>query len=315
MNHNQNWLLLFFKGIGMGAADIVPGVSGGTIAFITGIYETLLDSINSINKKALQLLFAFKFKELWEHINGKFLLPVLAGIAISIFTLARVAHYMLENYPILLWSFFFGLVLISAISIFQKTEERNWKSVVAGIIGAGIAYLITEATPASTPNNYLFIFLSGAIAICAMILPGISGSFILLILGKYQYIMGAIKDFDIVVILVFGAGCVVGILSFARFVSWLLKKYGAFTIALLAGFMFGSLNKIWPWKLTISYRINSKGESIPFIQENILPQDYLSKTGADPQIFLAILFFAVGIFIVVALEKFAKYKSEKEKYG
>ncbi|HBH23590.1 MAG TPA: DUF368 domain-containing protein [Cytophagales bacterium] len=315
MNHFQSKLLVFLKGLGMGAADIVPGVSGGTIAFITGIYENLLDSINSVDRKALQYLFSFKLKAFYDHVNGTFLFPLLFGIGLSISTLARLAHYMLENHPIMLWSFFFGLVLISAFSVFQKAEERNIKSVIAGIIGTVVAYVITEASPATTPDNYLFIFLSGAIAICAMILPGISGSFILLILGKYQFIMGAIKDFNIVVILVFGAGCILGLLSFARIVSWLLKKYGAITIAFLAGFMLGSLNKIWPWKQTTSFRINRKGESVPFIQENIMPQHYMEKTGNDPHIFLAILFFALGILIVVSLEKFARYKSEKGRYG
>ena len=242
---------------------------------------------------------------MWDHINGKFLVTLLSGIFVSVFSLARLIHYLLANNPIQLWSFFFGLIIISAIMVSKEIKKWNFKVVIAGIVGVVIAYFITEATPASTPENPFFIFFSGAIAICAMILPGISGSFILLILGKYEFIISAVKDMNIMVVGIFAAGCVAGLLSFSRLVSWLLKKYHNATVAVLSGFMIGSLNKIWPWKETISTRMNSKGEIVPLIQNNILPDQYLQKTGNDPHFLQALLFFAVGILIVVIIEKIA----------
>lgn len=315
MRSPKDYIFLVLKGMGMGAADVIPGVSGGTIAFITEIYEELLNSIKRVDAKAFKLLFSFKFKEFWEYVNGSFLLAVLSGIILSILLFARVIHFLLENYPIELWSFFFGLVLISAIWIFNKTKDWDYKVVLAVVVGLLTAYFITEASPATTPNSMPFVFASGVIAICAMILPGISGAFILLILGKYEYILGAVKDGDLQVIIIFALGCVVGLLSFARLVSWFFKEYPNVTVALLAGFMLGSLNKLWPWKQTIEYRTNSKGESVPFLQENILPTEYLEKTGSDPHIFTAVLFFALGILLVVGLEKWAIYMKESKKYA
>ena len=306
MRQVKDYILLFLKGIGMGGADVVPGVSGGTIAFITGIYEELLDSIKSFDQSALQLLLKGQFKLFWEHVNGKFLLVLVSGIFVSILSLARLIHYFLDHHPIQLWSFFFGLIIISALLVTKQV--KRWKPiiVISGILGAIIAFFLTGATPATTPDNYLFVFLSGAIAICAMILPGISGSFILLILGKYEFIIESIKELNLLVIGVFGAGCVVGLLSFSRLVSWLLKKYHDFTVALLAGFMIGSLNKIWPWKETLTTRLNSKNEVVPLIQKNLLPNDYLERVG-EPHVLQAILFFAVGILLIIGIEKLASY--------
>lgn len=294
----------------MGGADVVPGVSGGTIAFITGIYGQLLDAIKSVNLQAFRLLTSGKIKAAWEYVDGSFLLVLLSGIAISIVSLARVLHFFLENYPIQLWSFFFGLIIIAAISV--SREIKRWRGVVilSGIVGIGVAYLITEATPAETPEAYWFVLLSGALAICAMILPGISGSFILLILGKYTFILDAINTRDLAIIAVFGTGCVIGLLSFARLVSWLLNKFHDIAVAVLAGFMIGSLNKIWPWKEVLSTRINSKGEEVPLLTENILPGEYMSATGADPHLLQAILFMLMGIGIVVLLEQFAYRKNK-----
>ncbi len=294
----------------MGGADVVPGVSGGTIAFITGIYQELLDSIKSIDTTALQLLISRKFADFWSHINGKFLLTLFSGIFLSILSLARLLHYVLNHHPIQLWSFFFGLIIISAILVTRQIKRWNIIIVFAGIFGIAVAWLITSATPSTTPDNYFFVFLSGAIAICAMILPGISGSFILLILGKYEFIIGAVKDLNILVILVFAIGCALGLLSFSRLVSWLLHKYHDATVAVLAGFMLGSLNKIWPWKETLSSRINSKGETVPLLQQNLWPTEYMEQVG-EPKIIEAILFFAVGILLIIVIEKVAQYTSHK----
>ena len=313
MRSLKDYILLFLKGIGMGGADVVPGVSGGTIAFITGIYEELLNTIKSFDAKALKILLSGDLKSLWKHVNGNFLVALLSGIAISIFTLAKAIHFFLENYPIQLWSFFFGLIIISAITVTREIKQWNIKLVIGVIIGTLVAYFITALTPASTPENYFFIFLSGAIAICAMILPGISGSFILLILGKYEYVIAAINDLNILVIVIFGLGCIIGILSFSRLISWLLDHYHDISIAVLAGFMLGSLNKIWPWKETLSYRMNSKGVEVPFLQENVLPTEYLSKTGSDPEMLYALLFAAVGVLIVIIIEKIAAVNKDPKK--
>ena len=294
----------------MGGADVVPGVSGGTIAFITGIYEELLNSIKSIDKNAIQLLLGGKITTLWKHINGKFLITLFSGIFVSVFSLAKLIHYLLNNHPIQLWSFFLGLIIISSLLVSREINRWKTQVVISGIAGILIAYFITEATPATTPDNYLFIFLSGAIAICAMILPGISGSFILLILGKYEFIIESIKDVNILVIVVFGLGCVVGLLSFSRLVSWLLNKYHDITIAILAGFMIGSLNKIWPWKETISTRLNSKGEFVPLVQKNIWPTEYMEKVG-EPLVLQAILFCCIGILLIIGIEKIAGLSKQK----
>lgn len=295
----------------MGGADVVPGVSGGTIAFITGIYTELLDSIKSVDLEALRLLSRGKVNALWKHINGGFLLVLLSGIAISIATLAQVLHFLLENYPIQLWSFFFGLIIIAAVSVSREISQWRAAVLLAGLLGIVIAFIITEATPAETPEAYWFVLLSGALAICAMILPGISGSFILLILGKYAFILEAINTRDLAVIAVFGVGCIIGLLSFVRLVSWLLHRFHDIAVALLAGFMLGSLNKIWPWKAVLSTRINSKGEEVPLVTENVLPAEYLSATGTEPLVVQAIIFMFLGIGIVVLLEQFANRKNKK----
>lgn len=305
--------MLVLKGISMGAADVIPGVSGGTIAFITNIYEELINSLKKIDAEAVTLLKQLRVKDFWRHINGNFLVSVFGGVFISIASLARLFHFLLEQYPIQLWSFFFGLILVSSVWVLNKITKWNYLIVLTGIAGVVIAYLITTASPATTPENYFFIFLSGAVAICAMILPGISGSFILLILGKYQYILGAVKDFNLLVIFIFLLGCVVGLLSFVRLVAWFLKHYHNLTVALLAGFMLGSLYKIWPWKVILSYRTNSSGEQVPFLEQNILPTEFMAKTGSDPHILSALLFFALGILLVVFLEKLAKYFEERKK--
>jgi len=284
-------LLLLLKGMAMGGADIIPGVSGGTIAFITGIYEELIHSIKSVDANAIALLFSFRFKEFWEKVNGPFLITLVLGILISAFSLVQLLSHLLENYPIQLWSFFFGLILVSAILVARQVRTWSVKEVVAGLIGIIVAFLITQGTASETPDDLWFIYICGAIAICAMILPGISGSFILVLLGKYEYIINAIKDFNIGVLVVFALGCITGIAAFSRLVSWLLARYHSMTISLLAGFMLGSLNKIWPWKEVQS-------------ENNILPNVYQSQ-GTDPYLAEALLFFAVGVLLVILIEKLA----------
>jgi putative membrane protein len=289
----------------MGAADVVPGVSGGTVAFITGIYDELIQSINSVNLDNLKLLRAMQFAEFWRQVNGNFLAALFAGIATSLITLARLVSYLLQHHPILIWSFFFGLILISAPLVMREVKKWNMGVVITFFLGCGIAYAITVLSPAQSPEAIWFIFFAGMLAICAMILPGISGAFILLLIGKYQFMVNALLTVNLPVIIVFMLACVVALLSFAKYLSLVLNKYHYATVALLAGFMLGSLNKVWPWREVLEYITDSKGEQVPAFDRSILPWHYLSTTGKDPQVFQAILMMALGVFIVVLIEKVA----------
>lgn len=289
----------------MGGADVVPGVSGGTIAFISGIYEELLASIKAVNLPNLKLLLSGQFKEFWEAINGNFLLVLFSGILISIKSLAALLIHLKENYPIQLWSFFWGLIMISSVVILRQISKWRWTVIVSGIIGIILAVTVTSLTPAHTSDSYLMIVLSGVLGISAMILPGISGAFILLILGKYEFILTALNELNLVVIGLFIFGCIIGLISFVRVISWLLNKFHNMAIALLAGFMMGSLNKLWPWKETLEYRFDRHGNQVPFVDVNVMPNKYFEVTGDDPVVIQAILFMAVGFFIVVLIEKIA----------
>lgn len=302
--------LAFLKGIAMGAADIVPGVSGGSIALIAGIYQTLLESINSFNLENLILLKKLEFKKFYKAVNGTFLASLLLGILTSIIVLSRLITYLMEVHPIPLWSFFCGLILISAFLILKDIKRWHLGVILAVLIGTAIAWWVTNLPPTSSPDTKWFIFVSGAIAICAMILPGISGSFILLILGKYEVILKALSDWDIFTLGIFASGCIVGILSFSRVVSYLLRKFHSATIGLLSGFMLGSVNELWPWKVILEWRTSSSGEKKPFLTENILPTEYLGLVGEEPQIVTAILAFLFGIGIVVFIEWLAKKLQE-----
>jgi len=292
----------------MGAADVVPGVSGGTIAFISGIYEELLTSISAINFTTIKLLKTNGLKAAWKSINGNFLLALVIGIFISIISLAKVISWLLEHKPILVWSFFFGLVLASILYIGKQISKWNSITVVALLAGAIIAYYITTLQPLISENSSpLFLFLAGAIAICAMILPGISGAFILVLLGAYKPVLEAIhnRDFKIVAILAFGA--IVGLLTFSKVLKWLFNNYKNYTLAILTGFILGSLNKIWPWKETLTWRINSHGIKVPFNQQSITPFSF----EGDSQMALAILLSLIGFAVIILLEKLANSTSNK----
>lgn len=291
----KDYVVLMLKGMGMGAADVVPGVSGGTIAFIVGIYDELINSIKSINLESLKLFFTGKWGAFWKKINGNFLFFLLAGIGISVFSLAKLITWLLVDHPILVWSFFFGLVLASTWFVSKDIKEwKSWKTWIAFVIGVVVAFYITVATPAETPSNLLFIFVCGAIAICAMILPGISGSFILVLLGKYFFIMDAVKTLDVVVMVVFAAGACIGITSFSRILSYALAHFRNITLAVLTGFMLGSLNKVWPWKEVVETFVDSHGEVKPLVEHNILPNAYVPE---------AVVLMVVGFFLVYFLEK------------
>jgi len=297
--------LTLLKGIAMGGADVVPGVSGGTIAFITGIYPRLIAAISAVDAELFKMLFTGKFISLWKKIDGAFLLPLFIGIAISILSLAKAIKFLLETYPVVVWAFFFGLILASALLIAKTIGKWRPGNFVMLILGAVIAYAITSFTPASTPEELWFILLSGMIAISAMVLPGISGSFILVLLGKYEYVLGALTDFNIPVIATFIVGCVIGIVSVAKGIGWLLKHYYFATLALLAGFMIGSLNKVWPWKHVLEYIIDRKGVAKPVIERNVWPTEFQALSNQDPFLLEAMTFAVLGFGLVILLERLA----------
>lgn len=282
----------------MGAADVIPGVSGGTIAFLTGIYTELLSSIKSINFSAVKLLFTGRFAEFSKAVNLKFLMAVGGGILLSIFSLARLMQYLLVHQPIPLWSFFMGLIAASAIYVLREIGKWKLVHVISLLLGIAVAAYICLVSPSQTTEEYWFIFISGAIAICAMILPGISGSFILLLLGKYAFIMKAVTDFNVPVLATFAVGAVIGIISFSHFLTWLLKKYYKPTICVLAGFMIGSLVKVWPWKKVL--------DEASHIDRPIFPGQFEAQTGEPSQLFLSVLFVIIGISVVFGIEFIAK---------
>lgn len=304
------YLIVFFKGIAMGAADVVPGVSGGTIAFISGIYEELLSSISAINIVNLKLLKKEGVKAAWKAVNGNFMLALLSGIFISIISLAKLITWLLENKPILVWSFFFGLVLASILFVSKQITKWNVPAIILFIIGAIAAYYITILHPAiSESSSLLFYFFAGALAICAMILPGISGSFILVLLGAYKPILKALDALqykDIKLLAVVALGAIVGILSFSKLLNWLFDHYKNNTLAVLTGFILGSLNKIWPWKVTLSTRVNSHGIEVPFNEQSVSPFSF----EGDPQLMMAIILLIGGFLLIILLEKLANISNK-----
>ncbi|ARR50855.1 DUF368 domain-containing protein [Photobacterium damselae subsp. damselae] len=303
----MNKLITFLKGMAMGAADVVPGVSGGTIAFITGIYDTLLESIRRINPKLIAVLKEKGLKGAFEHVNGAFLIALFAGILTSIFTLARFITWMLHTHPIPLWSFFFGLIIVSVIHMFKQVDRWALTRFIAVILGAAFAYAITVVNPVSMDPTPVNIVIAGAIAICAMILPGISGSFILLLLGMYAPILGAAKSMDVVTLGLFAMGCVVGLLTFSHVLSWILRNYRDIALTFLTGLMIGTLGKIWPWKETLTWRINSHGEQVPLVEQNLSPFNFEHVTGQPALLGYAVVAMILGIAIVWGLEKFAQH--------
>jgi putative membrane protein len=318
-------LLLFLKGMAMGAADVIPGVSGGTIAFITGIYYRLLSAINAFNLELFRIFRQDGIKAVWKKVDGNFLAALLGGIFFSIFSFAKLFKYLIEFHPVLIWSFFFGLIIGSVYLVGRKVTHWTIQAGIAVLLGTVISYYITIMPPSANVDSLIYIFFCGMLAICAMILPGISGSFILLLLGAYATVLGAISGFidalrsgassEIIAsgstLAVFAAGCVIGLISFSKLLTWTLKRFYDVTIALLTGFLIGSLNKIWPWKVNMQTRTNSKGEVVAFLDKNVLPSHYsevseadaiLGLTEKDPQIIFAVALMIAGLLILFLLE-------------
>ena len=301
------YIVISLKGMAMGAADVVPGVSGGTIAFISGIYEELLTSISSVNFSTLKLLKTDGIKAAWKAVNGNFLISLLIGVFISVLSLAKIISWLLEHKPILVWSFFFGLVLASILFIGKQITRWNFLTILLLLVGAIVAYYITTLEPLVSENSSpIFMFLAGALAICAMILPGISGSFILVLLGAYKPVLNAIHDKDLKTIAILGAGAVVGLLSFSKVLKWLFSHHKNLTLAVLTGFILGSLNKIWPWKKVLTWRVNSHGENVPFNEQSVSPFSF----DGDPQIMYALALAVVGFALIILLEKIANLSNK-----
>ncbi len=298
----SNLLLNYIKGMAMGAADVVPGVSGGTIAFITGILDPLLEGIRKINFSLFGIIKQQGINAAFMHINGPFLLCVFGGILTSIFTLAKLISWLLATHPIPVWSFFFGLIIYSVVHMVKQVDRYSAMRILMFIFGVAFAWAITVLHPIEMQITYLNFFFCGAIAICAMILPGISGSFILLLLGMYPAVLAAAKGFDIVYLACFAAGAAIGLLSFSHVLSALLRKFHDATVLFLTGLMLGTLGKIWPWKEVISWRENSKGEQVPLLEQNLSPWQFEQVTGEPSQIMIAVVCACIGIGLVWGLE-------------
>jgi len=289
---------IFLRGLLMGAADIVPGVSGGTVAFITGIYDQLLDSLRAVDLEFLARLSRLDIAGAWQHINGRFLLALLLGIATSIFSLAQLVSWVLEHHPVPLWAFFFGLILASALVLLREVDNWSVPKVLCLLSAGAVAVFIALSPVISLEMGLAGVFLAGFLAVCAMILPGISGSFILVLLGMYSTTLVALKSLDLVFILVFviGAGC--GLLCFSRLLHWLLQRFHQGTMAVLTGFLFGSLLVVWPWKRVLEWVEGSHGQLKPAQQFPVSPLDYQVYTGQDPQLWFCLSLMIAGFAVV-----------------
>lgn len=325
----SDYLFISLKGIAMGAADAVPGVSGGTIAFISGIYEELINTISGVNLSLLKTFRKQGFGAFWKQLNGNFLVALLTGIIISFISFMRLAKYLIEQHPILIWSFFFGLIVASIFFVGKQIEKWNLGTIVSLVLGTLAAFYITTLPSMANNDSAIFLFFAGALAICAMILPGISGSFILVILGAYKTLSDALHDFDLKKIIIFTVGAVIGLLSFSRILKWLFKNYKNTTLAVLTGFIFGSLNKIWPWKATITVLEKSTGKTVPIekitdfgtleayqrqindfetfkmvSEKSVWPSQFSNINHAvEPQIAMAMGLMVVGFLTIFILEK------------
>jgi putative membrane protein len=310
-----DYIIITLKGLAMGAADIVPGVSGGTIAFISGIYQELIDSINKVNLSVFKTLKREGVKAAWHQINGSFLLALLTGIGISVLTFSKVITHLLETQPILVWSFFFGLIIASITLIWKEISNLKLIDVLFLLIGITVSYYTTIARPVSSPDSYWYIFLSGFIAIIAMILPGISGAFILLLMGSYETVIGTVNQFRdgitsanseiltqaFLKLSLFAIGAIIGLKSFSKILHWMFANHKNTTLTLLIGFMIGSLNKVWPWKQVIETRINNHGKVVPFLEKSIFPQNFDGQS----QIVMAIILAVLGFLVIFTMEKIA----------
>ena len=297
MGKINKYVVIGFKGFCMGIADIIPGVSGGTIAFLMGIYEELLESVYSFDVEFLKRLSRGQVIQAFAHTGWKFLAVLLTGILSAIFSFSYVLCWLLQNKPVYIHAFFFGLILTTVYVIVQKIKKGDFAKIAVGLVSTVVMYNLVGMVPIQTPDTWWFLFLSGAVAICAMILPGISGAFILLLLGKYEYVITAVNERNFSVLILVASGCVIGLLAFVRFLRWLLHRHYDLTLSVLAGLVLGSLRKVWPWKETLEAIVTPEGKLIPVNQINILPD------GFTTEVVLAALFLVVGICLSICLAR------------
>lgn len=305
MRQPKAYLLLYLKGMAMGAADVVPGVSGGTIAFITGIYAELIRSISEIDREAWRLLTRLQFRELWKKINGNFLVVLLAGLITSFFSLARLVAYLMTHQPILVRAFFFGVIFISCLLVLREIKTLNATTLIFFFAGTAVALAFTFLSPIDTPDALLIMFVAGALAACAMMIPGISGVFVLLLIGQFQHLLTAVTEKHIFAVAVFLLGGAIGLIGYCKAFNWFIERYRNISIALLAGFMLGSLNKVWPWREVLEYVTNRQGMQVPVFDKSVVPWKYFEITGKDPRVFHTVLIMALAVLIVVIIEKIA----------
>jgi putative membrane protein len=306
------YAILVLKGMGMGAANVIPGVSGGTIALITGIFERIINAIKSFDGKALNLLYKRRFKELIEHTDFYFLIAIFAGTVLSIITLARVFEFLFGNYPVLIWSYFFGLILASVYFVGKTVSKWTTSVVVTFLIGAAIAIFVSFMNPAAQNDSFLYLFICGIVAVCSMILPGLSGSFVLMLMGNYELVaIHAINDFNIQILFPVALGAIFGLIAFSHFLSWIFKKFKNQTISLLTGFILGSLSILWPWKNPV-YKLDLLGNSIlkngkPIVQG----YKFTLPDSINLELIFAIGLILLGVISIVLIEKFASEKVNK----
>lgn len=299
----------FLKGFAMGVANVIPGVSGGTIALLTGIFERLINALKSFDVEAVRLLLKFKFKEFAQHVDFGFLLSVFVGVGVSIISVAKLLEFLFQSYPVYVWSFFFGLILVSVWFVGKSIGKIDVAAAVSFVVGAAVAFGLSVMNPATENTAFWYLIICGAVAVCSMILPGLSGSFVLILMGNYQLIMiYAVSHFDMKIIVPVAVGVVVGLLAFSHFLSWLLSRYARQTMAVLTGFIFGSLGTIWPWKNPV-YLMRDGAEVLkngkPIIQsyQMYFPQEFSAEEA------IAIVLMAAGMAALWALER----SSEKAK--
>ena len=305
MKDFRQYITFFFKGIGMGAANVIPGVSGGTIALITGIYERLIIALKSFDIKAFKLLISGKFRDLSKHIDLNFILAVFTGIGFSIITLAKLLEYLFEYYPIFLWSFFFGLILASVYYVGVTVKSWGLGQIICIISGTLIAVSISLVNPTTENDGYIYLILCGIVAISSMILPGLSGSFILILMGNYLLVLKAITQFDLNILMPFGIGCIIGLLVFSHFLAWVFKKFRDGTISLLSGFILGSLFILWPWKNEI-YLKDSLGIFVLKDDQKVIQGYNWVLPNMEMETFIAIMIMIFGVLSIWAIEFFSK---------
>jgi len=299
LKQKETFISLFLKGAAMGAANVIPGVSGGTIAFITGIYERLLLAIKSFNPKALQFLMKRQWKDFAQYTDLQFLIPLMAGIAISILSLAKFLEYLFNNYPTLLWAFFFGLILASVWFVGKQVKNWNTSTIIALVIGTAIAIGVSLLSPADSNDSFFYVFICGIVAICSMILPGLSGSFLLIVMGNYLLVLNAVGNFNMKILIPLGLGCVIGLVVFSNLLTYVFKKFPDITIATLTGFILGSLNILWPWKKAIDTFTKPDGEVVVLKYAKVLPELLSAHT------LFALVLMAIGVASIFVLEKWA----------